>query len=237
MAYPVLDATVTVSSDTQTALTNPWEYVVDMPTTRPDDTLYIACWWFDDGNQVGPKEPVHPNWTTILGTAHTGSGTNSLYVGWRIGSSEPATYDFDPAAAGATEEADAVVLKITGHDAADPIGAVASTTNGVGSTLTAPDATTELGQSLILRVYCQDTDEITSCDDQIHLTGAGGTGFASGAVGSANGPATAGATGTSTATAAASDDFIAVTIEIRSATPPGGSIPIFYYHHARQREL
>jgi hypothetical protein len=114
----------------------------DMPATRPDGDLYVVLL-----GTTGTAVPTLADWTLIeAGGGATAGG--ACYAGFRVGSSEPASYAF----AGANNLAVSMyVLRFSGFNAANPINDSAIVTgNGGPSGPDSPAITTTVDNSLVL---------------------------------------------------------------------------------------
>lgn len=125
---------------------------VNMPATRPDGDLYICFLCKDDTNNV--TDPA--GWNELVnGDVGTGSG----YIGWRIGSSEPATYSWTHG--GGSESWNGCVIRYSGVNASTPFGSQTITPGGNagagGVTAAFPVITAEESDSKILRICLTDT--------------------------------------------------------------------------------
>ena len=111
-----------------------------MPSTRPDGDLYIVCIAKDDDQTV-----THTGWTEIDIQSNGGTWSTAAY--YRVGSSEPSTYDFTWTG---NETAIATVLRFSGSTNL-PVG---NGSNANSSTMTCPALTTTPDSaSIIVRVF------------------------------------------------------------------------------------
>jgi len=195
------------------------DVTVDMPATRPDDDLYVMVVDRDD-DDFAYDDIEGQGWTLIEHHAMAlGSATASWW--WKIGSSEPAQYVLGIDGGGA-EKSNHVVIRISGINTSDPIGAFGTMNDGTTSPATSPAITAETADSLILRHYAVDTqivDSFSGGTEVARITSqAGGT--SNYGVVRESSPGASTTTGTATATLSADDDWYANTIEILAAGGP-----------------
>lgn len=165
-----------------------------------------------DGSEVhsGPS-----GWQVCVhkdqGTACTGS------FWWKIaGGSEPSNYQFTW---GTSEASYLYIMRFTGADDVQPID-IGNFNDGSSSSPNCPDITTITDDTLLLRSFTSDDDDITvdggnPSGTTIITADESGTGSFSCAGGSAHETqATAGATGAATWTLTASEQWVAMTIAI-----------------------
>lgn len=199
---PVIESSTVSSGDGGTTLT------VVMPATRPDGDLYIAfCMKDDDPDWSG----IPGNWTSIH-TDNEGAGSPRYHAWWWIGSSEPATYTLTSD----DERAISVVVRISGADSINPIHLTGITT-GSSSNASAPDITTTLKVTLVLRAMALDGKAVTGTPAttlEMGSSGGDSTNRVGYAVSAADGPNPAGATGTAQFTHN-SDTWVSATIAIK----------------------
>jgi len=128
---------------------------LNMPATRPDGDLYIAIICKDDDNLL--TDPA--GWNEVLNSAGTAGFTAAAYFGWRVGSSEPATYSFTHA--GATEDWNGAVIRYSGVDTSVPLGSQTITpgtsSGGGGVSATFPVIAAQESDSKILRIFFGDS--------------------------------------------------------------------------------
>ena len=128
-------------------------FVVSMPSIRPDGDLYIAQIALKNGDEI---EAVPSGWTEI--TDSENSDNIQLATYWKIGSSEPATYTWvsdDPA------KWIGAIHRISGFNTSSPISASGDTI-GESASPTSPSVTTNVDNCLILRLYGADGNEQAS---------------------------------------------------------------------------
>lgn len=215
MAEPVIQANR--GENEEDSGTN--QAVVNMPSTRPDGDLYFMLYSHD-----GDSAPSLTGWNQLASAEHSGGGSAAtIGVWWRYGSSEPATYTVTHS--GGTEKFSAVVVRITGAHASDPIGASSSTSEGNSSTATAPAITAEEGDSLILRCYTADNQDFTGYGSATEVWSSNRTDSDAAHVGltQESSPGASTSTGTDTGTLDGSNEWITFTVEILAAAAAGGT--------------
>ncbi len=207
MAIALEDVTETAAGEQ-----NP---IITMPATRPVDHWYLAVVAHDDADNDPYTAPG--SWT-ILKEGPLTPGSSTILVAWlKGGVSEPATYTFTGSGP-ASEARASAVLRYSGQDLIDPIGAESSVDLGTGTTATAPEITAESADSIILRIYTVDTTFFT---DESQATGTQRGRSEETPLGSANymvveepSPGAGNDTGTATVDLDAEDDWAAYTLEL-----------------------
>jgi len=86
----------------------------NMPSNRPDGLLYVVVIGIDADNIATPPS----GWTEIC--ASTDNGLQNYWVGYRVGSSEPASYSFT---LDASDGAEALVFTVDGADTSNVVDA------------------------------------------------------------------------------------------------------------------
>ena len=183
---------------------------------RPDSAGIIAA-VATDGNTDGSLAPP-AGWTAVDVSQQGGAATFGVW--WKLaGASEPVDYTFTWAGG---EKAYGVVMRFTGHDPANPIN-VSAIAGGTSSAPTAPDVTTTVADTMILRLGGFDDDDIGVGNPGL----AGHTAINMDKSGNGNGTASAGAgyltqaaagdSGTSDFSLTASEQYRTVTIAIAPA--------------------
>jgi len=209
MAEPVVVDASTTPSDSVAGT----PVVVDMPATRPDDDFYLMEFTRDDDNFTISLA----SWTQIDQSL---VGTDTMALFWRIGDTEPSTYDVTISGDTAAEKAQNVVVRISGINTADPIGAVGTKNTGSSQTATAPAITAEAADSLILRIYaCSSTyfDTFSAGTEVARITSETG-GWPAYLITRESSPGASTTTGTETAHLFSSgQSWYAITIEILAA--------------------
>ena len=190
--------------------------VVTMPATRPDDDYYLMILARDDDDYLASiQDPA--GWTRIDASL---LGTDTIAYWWTIGSSLAPTVDIDITIA-AAEQARMVVVRISGIDTTDPMGAIGTKTTGSSTTATAAAITAETADSLILRIYaCTSSyfSSFASGTEVARLTSGTGGGICAYAVSSESSPGASTTTGSNTATVNDSgQSWYGNTIEILAA--------------------
>jgi hypothetical protein len=211
----IVRESATLSSNTENNVCT-----VNMPSTRPDGDLYICLLCKDDTSNV--TDPA--GWNEIVnGDVGTGAG----YIGWRFGSSEPATYSFTHS--GSSESWNGVVIRYSGVKPTTPFGSQTITPGGnAGSgavTAAFPVITAETADSKILRLCFTDTVVATG-----YSTGSGtfvtvnttaGTGWSCIGFGEENSPGASTNTPATTFSLNTAGDNGVVTLELLAATSTG----------------
>lgn len=186
-APPVVESFTTFVDNAGTAKT------VNMPATRPDGDLYVMVIGVDRANNVADTPA---GWTFLLSTGTDAGNNPVVHVFWRVGDSEPATYDVD---ANKSSDCSGGVWRISGANIFYPINSYAVNDNETAATTQdSPSVTTdENNTTLLLGIYPyrKDTTANPGTLDGTNLkTDTNATSqFAHDA-----GPETAGASGTST---------------------------------------
>ena len=151
-AFPVVES-VTVTAYTGT----PASFAVNMPSTRPDNDLYICV---VSSEQTTPNEfgSVDAGWTQLETTY------NSIYqydpmqtAYWWVGSSEPATYTVNLSSHSAGH---GIIYRISGQHGS-PIDASAASTVSSNGTFDSESVTTTVTPTLVLTVSIAE-QEITA---------------------------------------------------------------------------
>ena len=112
----------------------------NMPATRPDDDLFIACLVKDDIQEI-----TYTGWTRL--DIEENASTHHVSAYYRVGSSEPATYNFTWTG---SEPCVVSVLRFSGSTNV-PVG---NGSNANSSSCTAPAlSTTPASDSIIVRLF------------------------------------------------------------------------------------
>jgi len=184
MAVPVFESKTLTEFDTET--TSP---TFDMPATRPDDDLYIAL-LYADGNSSYSSPPG--NWTSFYSVTPGAEGPRIAGYWW-IGDTEPATYSITSG----NEKQAGVIVRLSGTHLTDPVDVVGTDSGNTGATNQfAPDITTTVDLTLVLRVLGADNVFVTAPTTSIQngaTAGPGGVGYGASRE---TGPNPAGVTGT-----------------------------------------
>lgn len=145
---PRFSATPIVEGIQQTYVTSVSPFTYNMPTPSPDDDFYITP-------LVGDQDialTFDVAWTVLFAQTSPSSDIN-IKVGYRVGSSEPETYEATHSGSGYSY---AGVLRISGVDNSDPINDYGVGT-GTGAVLTAPDVDpVDEANTLVLRFFAAD---------------------------------------------------------------------------------
>jgi hypothetical protein len=151
MDSSVSGGTVTLESTTISKETGgSSNFVVSMPSTRPDGDLYLAQIAQEGGASINS---IPSGWTEITDSDRLGSVRFATY--WKIGSSEPATYTWG---ADSSRKWLGAVHRISGINTGSPINA-SGDKGGNNSRPTAPTVTTTVDNCLVLRMYGAEGDE------------------------------------------------------------------------------
>lgn len=121
----------------------------NMMDPRPDSDLYLASLHRDDTDVV--SQPA--GWTSLYGQA--GMATMYHRLAYRVGNSEPASYNATIPSTPGGRHYHFGALRITGADTADPINNHAIAT-GTGTSMTAPALTVDEDNTLVLRFFMAD---------------------------------------------------------------------------------
>lgn len=145
----VVGSTLTTSSSAETS------FVINMPSTRPDDDLYIVFLGLGDSGtaeeQAADVTSLPSNWTGVHNNAQRSAGRRiRCRTAYWVGDSEPASYELSLDAS--VEPKFAVVVQFTGYDGADPIRSSAGAESNEGPTCTAPSVTTDQDTTEVLRM-------------------------------------------------------------------------------------
>ena len=179
-----------------------------------------------------PENFNNPAGWTLIGKRNTSGSTGLAQTGvwYRVaGASEPATYTFTWDTDG---DAVGAVIRYSGVDTANPIDAWA---NDRGSSINpiAPDITTTVANTTVLRVFGSDDDDLPVPPTDVHPPSTTGRyelqttgGESTTGAGADTTQATAGSTGTATFTLAGSEKWVAFTI----ALTPEPATPTTYYY-------
>lgn len=197
MAIPTIEST-TLTTNTTT---------VAMPATRPDGDLYVCIAMNgDNGAFTAPAA-----WTDICGIADR-AAINAWY---RIGDSEPASYTIT----GGNQPA-FVIYRFSGFNTSNPID-ISGTATGTSTTGTAPDITTTVDETMVIRFMSIRKNGVTSTPSTEDYKGdVGYTGYG---CSHEDGPNPAGATGTGVFTHS-SEGWSAGTIAIAAGDAPAGVV-------------
>lgn len=129
-------------------------FIVNMPSYRPDGDLYIAQIAMDDDT---PLTTVPPGWNLIENGYRGSFGEDvRLATYWKIGNSEPSSYTWG-VSYGYYEIWIGVIYRINSFDTNNPIHQSALTT-GVSSNPTAPSIITTIDDCLVLQMFASDDD-------------------------------------------------------------------------------
>ena len=185
------------------------EHTVDKPSGTADGDLLVAAMSTDGVETLTP-----PNgWIAIIEDT---KDAMTFYVWYKIASSEPDDYTFTVSA---SEACVLSILRFSGHDSSNPINVLGSV-KGYDIAPNCPDVTTTVDDTLVLRLFGADDDDVT--EDSGYPDGLIGV-FVRGsdeAGGEASAGAayivqeSAGATGTAAFSLTSSEQWIAVTIAI-----------------------
>ncbi|MHA2288936.1 MAG: hypothetical protein ACXABG_09115, partial [Promethearchaeota archaeon] len=124
-----------------------YNFVINMPSSRPDGDLYIAQITVDNDFI---SFTVPNGWTEIEHGERGGSGPDvTLATYWKIGSSEPSSYTWSSSVSVLWVGA---IHRISSFDSNDPIH-VSDISTGESANPTSPSVTTSVDESLILRMF------------------------------------------------------------------------------------
>jgi hypothetical protein len=146
-------------------LTSSTSFTVNMPPSRPDGRLYVMLIHADGGDEIADE----PGWTRIQRS--TSGSTTAFWVGYRIGSSEPASYSVNTVAS-ASETWHAIVLGIDRFDASAPID-VSSVNTGTSAAPTPTGVTTTVDDCLVLWCMAHDSSSASQTAAPTHPSGYG----------------------------------------------------------------
>jgi len=192
--------------------------IVNKPTGTIEGDLLVAIMSTDGGAlTLGAPD----GWTAItnnIGTTHTSRSWYKI-----AGASEPTSYTFTVSA---SESIVCGILRISGHDSSNPID-VSGTATGTSNAPTSPDVTTTVADTLVLRYFGADDDDMTqdsgypSAHTGVYVRGSlESWGETSSGVAYTT-QASAGATGTAAFSITAAEEWSAVTIAI---APSGSAV-------------
>ena len=143
--------TVTIESTTLSEETSATQnFVVSMPSTRPEGDLYLAQIAVEDGEVI---DQVPSGWTEIQDLRMSGEVRLATY--WKIGSAEPATYTWG---SDTTCRWVGALYRISGINTGSPINDSDDST-GQSSVPISPSVTTHVNNCLILRLYAADGNQ------------------------------------------------------------------------------
>ena len=214
-SVPVLESITTTIEGTSVTT-----FTADMPSTRPDDDLYIMLAVKDDDPTIPLEDTT--SWVEVQ-SSKVGTVVR-VKSWWKIGSSEPASYS----ATIDSETYIVYVLRISGANATTPINASALQTSTNGTTKTSPTVTTTVDNCLVIR-FSGSNDTTDTYPTQTEYTATPATeqaknySFENGTAGacecafSTEEKLTAGATGTADFTLSASEAGASITIAIAPA--------------------
>lgn len=151
MAMILESATLSRSADAETSI------VVSMPSTRPDDDLYVFI-----GGLVGFNNSwtnVPSNWTEIVYEIQGGVSVSTTAYFWR-GDSEPATYSLTQD----NNEAWGLVYRISGASLNFPIHSFAVETK-IDTNVESLSVTTTVNNCLILATTSVDNPRVNDTPD------------------------------------------------------------------------
>lgn len=134
-----------VASTTGSTGTASNNFTLNMPSTRPDGDLYVAFLITD--SPVNTQIQDQASWKLLRKVE---GNADAIWVGYRKGASEPASYTFT--STGNAEEWSGAVVRVTGANAGAPIH-IAELSNGGAGTSAAPPLPSlpvTLGQCLAL---------------------------------------------------------------------------------------
>ena len=196
-------------------------FVVDMPSFRPDGDLYIAQIAMDDDEAFNL---VPSGWTEIENEFRGGQGPDVRFATyWKIGSLEPATYTWG---CSSTRLWIGAIHRIIDFDPDTPIHK-SNISTGEDKYPTAPTVTTTIDDCLILRMFGADDDKTVtgwpSGSTSIFQDDCGADSVISAAA--YHNQSLAGSTGTGQFTMTWIDRWVAITIAIK---PEPETIPPIY---------
>lgn len=190
---------------------NSLSIIVNKPTGTTEGDLLVAIMGTDgDGETLGTPG----GWTAITGNIGINHTSRSWYK--IAGASEPSSYTFTVSS---SESIVCGILRISGHDPSNPID-LSGTATGSSNAPTCPDVTTTVADTLVLRYFGADDDDITQDSGypslhtgvyvrgSLELFGETSSGVAY------TTQASLGATGTAAFSMTASEDWSAVTIAV-----------------------
>lgn len=194
--------------------------VVDKPAGTLDGDLLVAGMTTNGVTSLTPPA----GWTEISQGSSGGKMTSGSW--WKIASSELANYTFQ------TNPAETIyifILRITGAHATAPVD-VSAFAIGDDTTPTCPTVTTTVADTLVLRLFGADDNDIAVSDYPtghtgitINQSGAGSNQCSGGAAWKAQ--VTASATDTASFTLEASEEWYATTIAIKPPAPDIANTP------------
>ncbi len=129
------------------------EFVMDMPSTRPDGDLYLAQVAQEGGADI---DDIPSGWTEIRDTDRSNDVRLASY--WKIGNSEPSSYTWE---SDSSKKWIGAIYRISGINTSNPINASGDTTKNT-SNPTSPSVTTSVNNCLVLRMYGAEGDEQAS---------------------------------------------------------------------------
>jgi len=127
-------------------------YTVTIPTGTANGDLLIAVNTSDSSTLAA--SPI-PTGFTALSTASYDGGANSIHVaiGYRIASSEPASYTFT---VGTGSDNAGCLLRVTGHDTTPTIAQVAPSAFAAAGAVVAPSIVPNTATDLLICFACSD---------------------------------------------------------------------------------
>ena len=201
----------------ETQYTN--DFIVNMPSVRPDGDLYIAQIVIDVDTTFST---IPSGWTEIENEVRSGPGSDVRFASyWKIGSSEPETYTWSSYSSTLWIGA---IHQISGFDLDNPIQ-TSDVSTGMSSNPTAPSVDTIIDDCLILRMFGADNNRIVSTYWPSGTTPIFQEDLGFNTVMSAaayHNQSLAGSTGTAQFTMIANEKWVAITIAIR---PEAEQIP------------
>ena len=152
-----LKSSSTIESTTITQETQySYNFVVDMPSVRPDGDLYIAQIVIDVDTTIST---IPSGWTEIENDIRDGPGSDVRFASyWKIGSSELADYTWSSSASALWIGA---IHRISGFDLNNPIH-TSDVSTGMSANPTAPNVITSIDDCLILRMFGADNNKVVS---------------------------------------------------------------------------
>lgn len=201
--FTYIDPVAWDTASTETSDLGSASVTVDVPAGTVDGDLLILTL-----HVRGISGTTTPTGFTL---AESVTAAASVYTYWRIASSEPASYTLD-----VPNWSFASMGRVTGHDAADPIGATSTVSEDTVDTIDVPSITVT-GDSLLVSAI---TTEGSSSSEDFSVVGDmtalfSFAGFAAGSIGVQN--VGDGATGIRTWNWTPTDDVGAIMIEINKA--------------------
>lgn len=197
----------------ETQYTN--DFIVNMPSVRPDGDLYIAQITIDIDTTIST---IPSGWTEIEDGIQNGPGPDVRFATyWKIGSSEPVTYTWSSSLSTRWIGA---IHRISGFDLNNPIHA-SEVSTGMSANPTVPSVTTTIDNCLILRMFGADDDRTVSTYWPSGTTPIFQEDLGSGSIISAaayHNQTLAGSTGTAQFTMETIDRWVAITIAIQPET-------------------